>query len=323
MIIDLVLLALLAGVAVRGWTRGFLREAVDVAGLALGVVFAFRAAPLLGAVVAAMSGMSEDAARLTAGIIVFGGAVVAIVLTGRALDRRMADAVAGPADRAGGAGLASLWGVFLMTVVLSLATLSPLPAAVDESLDRSSVARALVDPQGVPQAVFSRLAGDRIVASLISLQRLFGERRVVIGPDETIAIPPADAEALDRDQAAAADVFDRLNRARIDDGLAPLAWSDALSEVAAGHAFDMYTNGYFAHTSPSTGGLADRLRMASIPYRVAGENLALAASPGDVHRGLMDSPGHRANILGADYRRVGVAVVAGPLGLMTVQVFTG
>jgi len=56
---------------------------------------------------------------------------------------------------------------------------------------------------------------------------------------------------------------------------------------------------------------------------VAGENLALAATVGEAHQGLMGSPGHRENILRAEFRRVGVAVVVGPLGLMTVQVFTG
>ena len=55
----------------------------------------------------------------------------------------------------------------------------------------------------------------------------------------------------------------------------------------------------------------------------AGENLALAASAEEVHSGLMASPGHRANIESGDFNRVGIGVVSGPLGLMTVQVFTG
>jgi uncharacterized protein YkwD len=118
-------------------------------------------------------------------------------------------------------------------------------------------------------------------------------------------------------------VYQRLNRARVDEGLDPLAWSDALAEVAEGHAYDMYLNGFFSHTSPTTGSLVDRLRAAGLTYRVAGENLALAATPEEVHDGLMDSPGHRANIVGDGYRRVGIAVVSGRLGLMTVQVFMG
>jgi uncharacterized protein YkwD len=69
--------------------------------------------------------------------------------------------------------------------------------------------------------------------------------------------------------------------------------------------------------------VGDRLEAVEIPYSLAGENLALAATTTQVHDGLMGSPGHRENILRPEFRRAGVAVVDGPLGLMTVQVFTG
>lgn len=323
MIVDLVFLTLLGGLAVRGWSRGLVREAVDVAGLVVGVILAFRAAPVLGSVVGAMSGMSEEASRLVAGVLVLFLAVAAMLLIGRSLDRRMASDEPSNLDRGTGAVLATTWGLFLLTVLVTLASLAPLPAAVDGHIQSSAMARTLVDPDGAPQAVFGRLSGDRIVTTLLTLQRVFGDRRVVIGPDDSVQIPAARPSDLRRDDVAAAEVLTLLNRARVDEGLDPLAWSGPLAEVALGHAFDMYLNGFFSHTSPTTGGLADRLRVAAVPYRLAGENLALAATPSDVHGGLMDSPGHRANILGADYRRVGIAVVSGRLGLMTVQVFTG
>jgi uncharacterized membrane protein required for colicin V production len=323
LILDLVFVVLLAGLAVRGWSRGVLREGVDVIGLIIGIVLAFRAAPVLGTIVGAMSGMSEEASRLTAGVIVLAASVIGIVVVGRSLDRRMAlTEMSGP-DRAAGAGLATTWGVFLLTVLVTLASLSPLPPAVDDAIASSRISRALSNPDGAPQAAFGRLAGDRIVATLLTLHRLFGDRRVIIGPDDAIEIPAARPEDLRRDIGAANEIFSRVNRARVDAGLAPLAWSEPLAEVALLHARDMYLGGFFSHTSPTTGGLAERLRAAAIPYRIAGENLALAATPSDVHRGLMESPGHRANILGEEYRRVGIAVVSGRLGLMTVQVFTG
>src|SRR4030065_754020 len=101
-------------------------------------------------------------------------------------------------------------------------------------------------------------------------------------------------------------------------GASPLAWSPALAVVAQEPAVEMYLEGYFSHHSPVTGTVADRLEAAGITYSVAGENLALAATPTDVHDGLMGSPGHREIILRAEFCRVGVAVVSGPLGLMTV-----
>jgi uncharacterized protein YkwD len=114
-----------------------------------------------------------------------------------------------------------------------------------------------------------------------------------------------------------------VNRERIDEGLDPVAWSAALTEVGLGHAVEMYAEGYFGHVSPVTGTVGDRLDTAGIVFVVAGENLALAATAEDVHAGLMSSAGHRRNILMGSYRRVGIAVLSGPLGLMTVEVFTG
>ena len=75
--------------------------------------------------------------------------------------------------------------------------------------------------------------------------------------------------------------------------------------------------------SDGTGDVGDRLGDAGVRFRVGGENLALAATVTEVHEGLMESPGHRANIEGLAYYAVGIAVVSGPLGFMTVQVFTG
>jgi uncharacterized protein YkwD len=37
----------------------------------------------------------------------------------------------------------------------------------------------------------------------------------------------------------------------------------------------------------------------------------------------MASPTHRAALLSGEYDRVGIGVVSGPFGLMTVQIFAG
>jgi uncharacterized protein YkwD len=161
------------------------------------------------------------------------------------------------------------------------------------------------------------------VEALINLRHLVGERRVVVEDDDVVEFPPVAGGDLDVDPVSALEIYELLNRERVDEGLEPLAWSAALSEVGRGHAVEMYAEGYFAHVSPVTGTVGDRLDGAGIPFTLAGENLALAATADDVHRGLMSSPGHRRNILGTSYRRVGVAVLSGPFGLMTVQVFTG
>lgn len=321
--IDVLVVALFLFLLVRGWYRGFVREAMDLTGLLVGTVVAFRLGPPVGKVLEAMSGISSDAARLIGGIVVFFLVGIGAAVLTRVIERKARLPGLNMVNRAGGAGLALAWGAFLVTLVLTLGVVLPVPPAVAGAIDDSAMARTLTDPDGPAQQVFNRLSGDRIVEAMVNLQDLVGDRRVVLEGAEVIELPPVDPDDLEAREDYAREVFDLLNRARIDAGLDPLAWGPALAEVAVAHADEMYRDGYFSHLSPVTGTVGNRLADAGITYRIAGENLALAASSDEVHAGLMDSEGHRANIESPDFRRVGVGVVLGPLGLMTVQVFTG
>lgn len=323
MLIDFLALLLLAYLLVRGWTRGFVREAFDLAGLIVGIILAFRLAPLVGALFTALFGFSEPVARLIGGSVVFFAVGAGAAIATRLIEGRFSMPGLNGVNRAGGASLAAAWGVFVATLVMTIGVILPMPPTVAGYFDDSLVARTLTDPDGLPQDVFTDVAGDRIVEAMLNLRELVGDRKVVIGPGESLEIPPADPDDLERDRNAAEEIFEKVNASRVEAGLQPLRWSGDLANVAVGHAREMYVEGYFAHESPRTGNVGDRLRAAEFSYRLAGENLALAATPNEVHNGLMDSPGHRANILGSDFTTVGIAVIRGPLGLMTVQVFTG
>lgn len=321
--IDALVVLAIGLLLVRGWYRGFIREGMDLAVLVVGAVLAFRLAGPVGSVVAAVSDISPDVARFIGGILVFFAVGIAGAIGVRWLEQTTRLPGLNVANRIGGAGLAAAWGLFLTTIFLTLAVVLPMPTTVANAVDDSAVARTLTDPDGLPQSVFNGLAGDGIIETVLELRHLVGTRQVVIEGDEAVEFPPADPNRLEPDPESARRIFDLVNESRIEAGVDPIAWSDALVEVGEGHARDMYVNGYFSHVSPTTGTVADRLFAAGITYRIAGENLALAATPDDTHRGLMDSPGHRRNILLEDYTRVGIAVIDGPLGLMTVQVFTG
>ena len=65
------------------------------------------------------------------------------------------------------------------------------------------------------------------------------------------------------------------------------------------------------------------MRAVGVTYQAAGENLALAPTVQVAHEGLMNSPGHRANLLNARFRRVGIGVADGGMhGKMFTQNFT-
>ncbi|MCK7495642.1 MAG: hypothetical protein MZW92_35060 [Comamonadaceae bacterium] len=96
------------------------------------------------------------------------------------------------------------------------------------------------------------------------------------------------------------------------------------AEVARAHSRDMLARGYFcAHGARGARRRPDRMRAApACVFGAAGENLALAPTLPMAHRGPMNSPGHRENIMRAAFGRAGIGVLdAGRHGLMVTQKF--
>ncbi len=117
-------------------------------------------------------------------------------------------------------------------------------------------------------------------------------------------------------------MLELVNEERAKEGLSQLVADTALTHVARVHSTDMFARGYFAHVSPEGTTPADRVRSAGIRFLITGENLALGPTLKICHTGLMNSPGHRANILHKSYGRVGIGVMDGGLrGLMISQEF--
>ncbi|MFA8437301.1 CAP domain-containing protein [Bacillaceae bacterium YX66] len=115
-----------------------------------------------------------------------------------------------------------------------------------------------------------------------------------------------------------------VNQERQKQGLQPLKANLELTKVARVKAKDMIDNNYFSHQSPTYGSPFDMMKQFGISYRTAGENLAGNQTVEKAHNALMNSDGHRANILNANYTEVGIGIVAGgPYGKMFVQLFKG
>ncbi|HPU35701.1 MAG TPA: CAP domain-containing protein [Bacillota bacterium] len=119
-------------------------------------------------------------------------------------------------------------------------------------------------------------------------------------------------------------MLDLVNQERAKAGLQALQMDPNLVKLARMKAQDMIDKGYFSHNSPTYGSPFDMMRTYGIRYSYAGENLAGAPSVTSAHTNLMNSAGHRANILNRNYTKVGIGVVnGGPYGKMFVQLFIG
>src|SRR3990167_2936489 len=118
-------------------------------------------------------------------------------------------------------------------------------------------------------------------------------------------------------------MFEFVNEERVKFGAKPLKWDENLAEVGRNHSKDMFERGYFSHFSPEGKDVGNRLEKAGIDYTAAGENLALAPTVSRAHTGLINSPGHRRNILDPSFGEIGIGAVDGGIyGKMFTQVFT-
>jgi uncharacterized protein YkwD len=147
-----------------------------------------------------------------------------------------------------------------------------------------------------------------------------------------VGVPPATSVMVSGEDAAPGRDLDEgharqrllelINQDRERAKLPALAESDALARVARAHSVDMQTHGFIGHTSKTTGDAADRVKRAGIRTTLVLENIGRGYSPEEVHRGLMDSPGHRANLLSAEATDVGIGVVVAPEDQRTAYLVT-
>ncbi|HEY9062092.1 MAG TPA: CAP domain-containing protein [Pseudobacteroides sp.] len=115
-----------------------------------------------------------------------------------------------------------------------------------------------------------------------------------------------------------------INKARSDAGLGPLKFDMQLVKVARLKAQDMVDKNYFSHDSPTYGSPFDMMRQFGVSFKYAGENIAGNSTIEGAFKAWMNSPGHKANILKADFNYNGIGIVSSPTyGKVLVQMFIG
>lgn len=130
----------------------------------------------------------------------------------------------------------------------------------------------------------------------------------LIYPGQIIHVPTIDPTVANYEQ----EVIRLVNEIRRENGLKALTYDWELARVARYKSQDMKDNGYFSHFNPTYGTPFQRIRNFGLSFRSAGENIAKGnATPQMVVNGWMNSSGHRANILNANFTHIGVGYVSG------------
>lgn len=118
-------------------------------------------------------------------------------------------------------------------------------------------------------------------------------------------------------------VLTETNKERQAAGLSLLAASNEANRVAQVRADEMARTGQFSHTLKENGTPGDTLRAYGVSYRGWGENIYKGSSdPVRAVDAWMNSSGHRANILNANYTHLGIGKATDSQGsTIHVQIF--
>jgi hypothetical protein len=121
-----------------------------------------------------------------------------------------------------------------------------------------------------------------------------------------------DASFANASQITSSRMVELTNESRSEAGLEKLSVNEKLEKAAEAKANDMLINQYFEHTSPQGVTPWYWFEQAGYEYVYAAENLAIDFVTAEgAHKALMESTGHRENILGQNYKEIGIAVVSG------------
>lgn len=205
-------------------------------------------------------------------------------------------------------------GIIYTTIIAALLLSVPLMYGITQKAKESVLTKKLAVNVGWLDDKLSPIFDEAVKKSLT---------RTTIEPesDETVKLNFKVSDAKARPDLEMK-MLELVNQERTQRGLKALQWDPQLLPVARAHSQDMFSRGYFSHYTLEGKDPFDRMKAAGIKYYSAGENLALGPTLSICHEGLMNSPGHRANILNPTYGRIAIGILdGGAYGLMISQEF--
>ncbi len=205
--------------------------------------------------------------------------------------------------------------LILIVLLVIASTVLPLPTKVAQDISDSYTNMLVQRELPTVTAFLNRITGGNVDQAITLVTKDSDTEGT-----ETLPFRPSGTSI---DEVGEGEMLALVNQARAQAGVGPLTLDSTLTAIARAHSQDMWERQYFSHITPDGLSPFDRMHAAGITYTTAGENLALAPTVALAEIGLMNSPGHRANILDPNFHKVGIGIIDGGLyGKMVTQDFT-
>lgn len=201
---------------------------------------------------------------------------------------------------------------FFLLVILSL----PLRGTIKQDIRQSVIGKRIV--------VLVETYGGQ-VKSALDVQVAEAIKFLTVEPKSTerinLDIEPSQSQ-LTVDEVSERKMLELVNNERAKVGVKPLSVDAKIVAVARAHSRDMFVRRYFSHVDPDGNDPLKRMLAGGVLFTLVGENIAYAPDVSVAHTGLMNSEGHRRNILDPQFHRIGIGVMDGGIyGEMFTQNF--
>lgn len=314
--VDLIILFLLFLCGYIGFRRGFLRSVIDLAGFVIAFIIAIRFYPQLSSFILSHWKIFQFFANIVSFFTIFVVTRIVFGVIAWLLEKIIPFRSVRLANRIGGAILWILAGLFIMGLALFLIALFPQGKNLEDQIKHSLIGSRVLSAAKIASPFIEKNVGQKVKETLVFLTVKERESKLGLNiPGLTDLKPDYNGEQK---------MLELVNEERSASGLDALVMDSKLQEVARKHSEEMFKLKYFAHDSPISGTPFERMNKARIFYFVAGENIALSPDVETAHRGLMNSPEHRDNILNPKFKKIGIGIIKdGIYGEMFTQDFTG
>ena len=306
---------------INGWKKGFLLQFFYLMVLLISIALSFRYSDQVGSYISSWFNSNIQLSEIFGGVLIFITVLTVSSFFQNFLANNKKQRDVG--NKLLGGFVSLLVSNLILTLIFTITSIISVPQFFEDTIENSNLVSFYTDTSGTPQQALELITGTDLIKVVSRIKDLTGKSSVVVGEQGCIEIPKYSLSNLSNNNEQKDELYALLLTERSKQNLAPLELSEKLSDIALNYAYTMYQDGFWCHKNPKNGELVgDRLSKQGFPYIDIGENLALSSSVRSGHISLMNSESHKNTILDNEFKRVGIGIVSGPLGLIIVQIFS-
>lgn len=315
--VDFVILAIVGYYLFQGWETGVVSLLAGLISFLLAIWIATRYHFIVGDFLTQKFGIPASWTNVVSSLIVL---FIAEAIVSELLQigiRKLPNKILQTkANRYLGVLVSALNGLLIVAFFLLLISVLPLRGMVKGDIDSSIIGSQLLS--------FTNRYAKNVKTSLGTVAKE-ATKFLTIHPDSKESVPlDIDLRTIQlrEDNDAEQKMLILINAERKKANAPLLRFDETIANVARLHSEHMFEEKYFSHIAPDGSDPAKRMERGGVSFTYVGENLAYAPDVATAHEGLMESPGHKRNILDPKYRRIGIGVIdSGIYGRMFTQNF--